>query len=134
MRNKDDRLGDLEYPISPSSPTFPPQSSPTTPTQRTTTTTSTSSSLSSTLRSYMSSFCTHPLSICLSFVCPIQIQRWFLPGLEDHMNQTIQSLQNLRVLMDHGECVATMDCLYSGATSLSMEEDGVAPLLGGHMI
>ena len=38
MRNKDDRLGDLEYPISPSSPTSPPQSSPTTPTQRTTST------------------------------------------------------------------------------------------------
>lgn len=51
------------------------------------------------------------------------------------MNQALKSLSNLRLLMEHGECVATMDSSYGmSGNGVNTADEGVTPLLGGHMI
>ena len=96
------------------------------------------------------SYCCHKTVCCcsiscntvLSSCCPTTLQRWFLPGLEHHMNQSIQSMNNLKQLIEHGECVAyDMSNDYSDSGGYSgygsgglMDDKGVTPLLGGHVL
>ena len=70
-------------------------------------------------------------SCCSLCACmPVNVQRWFLPNIEDHVRQTIKSLTNLKNLIEHGEIVA-MNQLYDFDVN---DNDGVTPLLAGNRI
>lgn len=60
----------------------------------------------------------------ICFVCP-PFQKYFCPSLQKHMEQTIRSMEDLKLLVEQGE---------TAAQRISLDDSGVTPLLGGPMI